>query len=403
MSTRRAFLGQAAAFALASPAILRKARAAETPGVTSSEIKVGQTMPYRGPASAYGAIGRTQSAYVRMINESGGVNGRKINFISLDDAYSPPKTVEQTRRLVEAEGVAFIHASVGTPTNLAVREYLNNAKVPQLTIESGAGLFNDPERYPWSVPGIFQYRTDARILAKLIQTTRPDAKIAVLYQNDDFGRDYLKGVQDHLGSERASMLVKAVSYETTDPTVDSQIIALQSSGADTLVIAATPKAAAQAIRKSYDLGWSPARYMSYVSASIPAVLKPAGIEKSKDIVTTAVLKDPSDPTWKDDPDVARYIGFMAKYMPGVSYTDYFATAGYTMGQLLVDIVKRSGDDLSRENLRKQAVTMKNFQASLGLPGVTYNLTPTDYTPIHQARLQKFDGESWRLFGDLLSG
>ncbi len=403
MTTRRAFLASASAFTLASPAVLRLARASEAPGVTASEVKVGQTIAYSGPASAYGMIGRAELAYLKMINDHGGINGRKINLVSVDDGYSPPKTVEQTRRLVEEENVAFIHASLGTAPNLAIRQYLNDKKIPQLTIQSGASVFADPEHYPWSVPGIFQYRTEGRIFARHILATRPEAKIAALYQNDDFGRDYVSGLKDVLGSEHAAMLLKAVSYETTDPTVDSQIIALQGSGADTLIIAATPKAAAQAIRKTGDLGWSPTRYMSYVSASIPAVLKPAGIEKAKGVITTAVLKDPSDPTWADDPDVKTYIAFMEQYMPGVGYTDFFATAGYSYAEALVNLIKLCGDDLSRDNALKQSINIKDFRLALNLPGVAINLTPSDYTPYHQARLQSFDGQSWRLFGDLLSG
>jgi branched-chain amino acid transport system substrate-binding protein len=402
MSTRRAFIASASAFAIAAPAILRRARAANAPGVTDTEIKIGQTMPYSGPASAYGMIGRTEQAYLRMINDNGGVNGRKVTLISLDDAYSPPKTVEQTRRLVEEEGVAFIHASLGTAPNLAIREYLNSAKVPHLTIQSGAGVFADPEHYPWSVPGIFQYRTEGRIFAKHILANRPDAKIALLYQNDDLGRDYLNGIKDVLGGERASMLVKALSYETAEPTVDSQVIALQGSGADTFVIAATPKPAAQAIRKSFDLGWSPERYVAYPSASTPAVLKPAGLEKSKGVVSTAVLKDIGDPAWADDPEVKAYIAFVDKYLPGTVHADLFVTAGYSYAESLVYLLKQCGDDLSRDNVLKQAINFKDFRLSLDLPGVTINISPTDYTPFRQAHMQRFDGERWTLFGDLVS-
>jgi len=400
MTTRRAFIASASAFALAAPSILR---AASAPGVTEAEIKVGQTLPYSGPASAYGMIGRAELAYLRMINESGGVNGRKITLVSLDDGYSPPKTVEQTRRLIEVENVAFLHGSLGTAPNLAVRDYLNTAKIPQLLIQSGASVFADPEHYPWTVPGIFQYRTEGRMFTKHIVGTRPDAKIALLYQNDDFGRDYLKGIKDVLGADRGGMLVRDISYETTDPTVDSQVISLQSSGADTFVIAATPKFAAQALRKTFDLGWSPARYLTYASGSIPAVLKPAGIEKSKGVITTAVLKDPSDPTWAEDPDMKKYIAFIEKYAPGVAYSDFFAAAGYSYGEALVYLIRQCGDDLSRENVLKQATHLKDYRLALNLPGVTINISPTDYTPYHQARLQSFDGQSWRLFGDLLSG
>jgi branched-chain amino acid transport system substrate-binding protein len=272
-----------------------------------------------------------------------------------------------------------------------------------LSISSGAATFNDPEHFPWTVPGIFQYRTDARILVKQILASRRESKIALIYQNDDFGRDYVQSIKDVLGLDRESVLVKAVSYETIEPTVDSQIISLKSSGADTVIIAATPKAAAQAIRKIYDIDWMPARYMSYVSASIPAVLKPAGIEKSKGIATTATLKDPSDPTWADDTEMQGYIAFMKEYMPGVGYTDFFATAGYSYAENLVNLIKRCGDDLSRGNILKQATNIKGFRYSLGLPGVTIDVTAADYNPFHQARLQRFDGESWRLFGEVMNG
>lgn len=403
MFSRRDFLKSTTAFAVASPAITKFARAVGMPGVTDTEIKVGQTMPYSGPASAYGMIGRANLAYVRMINDQGGINGRKINLISLDDGYSAPKTVEQTRRLVEVENVAFIHSSLGTATNLAIRGYLNTARIPQLSILAGAATFNDPEHFPWTVPGNFQYRTDAHILTKQILLSNPESKIALIYQNDDFGRDYLQGVKETLGLDRALLLVRAISYEVIEPTIDSQIISLQSSGADTLIIAATPKPAAQAIRKTYDIGWAPTRYMSFISASIPAVLKPAGLEKSKDVATAATLKDPSDPTWADDPEMKNYVAFMEKYLPGVGYTDFYATSGYSYAENLINLLKKCGSDLSRENILNQATNIKEFRNSLGLPGVTINITPNDYNPYHQARLQRFSGESWKLFGDVVSG
>jgi branched-chain amino acid transport system substrate-binding protein len=280
MITRR-FLLQSAAAAAYSAQGFRAARAENVPGVTDTEIKIGQTIPYSGPASAFGAIGRTETAYFKMINDQGGINGRKIDFISLDDGYSPPKTVEQVRRLVELEHVAFLANSIGTPQNAAVRQYCNDNKVPQLFVQSGAPMFADPQHYPWTIPGIPSYRTEAHIYAKHILSTKPDAKIAVLYQNDDFGKGYLNGLRDVLGPDRAGMIVKEGSYETSEPTVDSQVVTLQASGANVLIIAATPKFAAQAIRKSFDLGWAATRYLSYVSASVPAVMKPAGLEKSK--------------------------------------------------------------------------------------------------------------------------
>jgi branched-chain amino acid transport system substrate-binding protein len=281
MITRRFLLQSAAAAVAYSAQGYRAARAENAPGVTDTEIKIGQTIPYSGPASAFGAIGRTETAYFKMINDQGGINGRKIDFISLDDGYSPPKTVEQVRRLVELEHVAFLANSIGTPQNAAVRQYCNDNKVPQLFVQSGAPMFADPQHYPWTIPGIPSYQTEAHIYAKHILSTKPDAKIAVLYQNDDFGKGYLNGLRDVLGPDRAGMIVKEGSYETSEPTVDSQVVTLQASGANVLIIAATPKFAAQAIRKSFDLGWAATRYLSYVSASVPAVMKPAGLEKSK--------------------------------------------------------------------------------------------------------------------------
>jgi len=403
MATRRSFIRNSANILALGALAVAKVRAADLPGVTDTEIKVGQTFPYSGPASSYGLSGRIQLAYLKMINERGGVNGRKITLISLDDAYSPPKTVEQTRRLVEQEQVAFIWGSLGTPTNMAIREYLNNAKIPQLFIATGTSTFNDPERFPWTLPGLFQYRTESRIFTKHILASDANAKISILYQNDDFGRDYLNGIYDVLGAQNEKALVKALSYEVSDPTVDSQIITLKGSGANNLVLAATPKAAAQAIRKSFDLDWRPERYVTYASSAITSVMKTAGVEKSKGVISSAIVKNPDDPAWKDDPAILEYFTFMAKYMPGEPTVDYSASLAYEAGWTLVELISRCGNDLSREHILWQATHLENVRGPMLLPGGVIETTPTDYRPLRSAQLERFDGERWQLFGDPISG
>jgi branched-chain amino acid transport system substrate-binding protein len=402
MITRRTFL-QSSAAAAAFAASASSARADNAPGVTDTEIKIGQTMPYSGPASAYGVIGRTEAAYFKMINEQGGINGRKINFISLDDAYSPPKTVEQVRRLVEDEKVAFTFQTLGTAPNLAIRQYLNDNKVPQLFVSTGAAVFSDPEHFPWTIGFNPNYQTEAHIYAKEILTTKPDGKIALLYQNDGFGKDYLKGLQDVLGADHAGMLVKAVSYETSEPTVDSQIVTLQGSGADILVIGATPKFAAQAIRKSFDLGWNATRYVSNVSGSIATVLKPAGLDKSKGVITSAYVKDPTDEALKDDPGVKEWKAFCEKEMSNKEFIDANASYGYGAAQVMIHVLKQCGADLSRENVMKQAANIKDLPVPTLLNGLMINTSPTNFSPIRQMQLGKFDGQSWQQFGDLLMG
>ncbi len=401
MITRRSFLHTGAAGA----AFLAGARAAhaDTPGVTDTEIKIGQTMPYSGPASAYGVIGRVEAAYFKMINEQGGVNGRKINFISLDDAYSPPKTVEQVRKLVEDEKVAFLFNTLGTAPNLAIRQYLNDNKVPQLFVATGAAVFADPEHFPWTIGFNPNYQTEARIYAKHILATKPDGKIAVLFQNDGFGKDYLTGLKDVLGADKAAMIVKEASYETSEPTVDSQIVTLQGSGADILIIAATPKFAAQAIRKSFDLGWNATRYVSNVSYSIGAVLKPAGLEKSKGLITGSYGKDVTDAKFKDDPGVLEWKAFSDKYLTPKEYIDLNASYGYGAAQTMVQVLKQCGADLSRDNVLKQAASLKALQLPMLLDGIVLNTSPTNYSPIRQLQLAQFDGESWKLFGDIITG
>ena len=402
MITRRTFLqSTAAAAALAAGA--GSARADNAPGVTDAEIKIGQTMPYSGPASAYGVIGRTEAAYFKMINEQGGVNGRKINLISLDDAYSPPKTVEQVRRLVEDEKVAFCFQTLGTAPNLAIRQYLNDNKVPQLFVSTGASVFSDPEHFPWTMGYNPNYQTEAHIYAKDILATKPDGKIALLYQNDGFGKDYLKGLQDVLGADHAGMLVKTASYETSEPTVDSQIVTLQGSGADILIIGATPKFAAQAIRKSFDLGWNATRYISNVSPSIATVLKPAGLDKSKGLITSGYVKDPTDETLKDDPGIKEWRAFCDKYMSDKEFIDVNATYAFGAAMVMVHVLKQCGSDLSRENIMKQAAGIQGLQVPILLNGMTINTSPTNFSPIRQMQLARFDGESWRPYGELFTG
>jgi branched-chain amino acid transport system substrate-binding protein len=400
MITRRTFL-QSSAAATAFAASAGSARADNAPGVTDTEIKIGQTMPYSGPASAYGVIGRADTAYFKMINEQGGVNGRKINLISLDDAYSPPKTVEQIRRLVEQEQVAFIFNSLGTPSNAAVRQYLNDNKVPQLFVATGAAMFSDPKNFPWTMGWQPNYQTEAAIFAKHILKTKPDAKIAALYQNDGFGKDYLIGFKEGLGADHAGMVIKEVSYETSEPTVDSQIVTLQGSGADLFLIAATPKFAAQAIRKTYDIGWTPVRYMTDVSQSIATVMKPAGLEKSKGVITAVYGKDPTDAHWKDDPGFKEYAAFIAKYMSPNDLIDANAVYGFGAAATMTQVLKQCGNDLSRENVMKQAANLKDLELPMALPGIKINTSPDNFSPIRQEQLALFNGESWERFGELL--
>jgi branched-chain amino acid transport system substrate-binding protein len=397
MTTRRSLLqsgaGAVAAFAFGG----RSARAANAPGITDTEIRIGQTMPYSGPASAYGVEGKADAAYFRMINEMGGVNGRKINLISLDDGYSPPKTVEQIRRLVEQERVAFIFNSLGTPTNAAIRQYLNDNRVPQLFIASGAVMFSDPQRFPWTMGFIPNFRAEARIYARHIVATKPEAKIGVLYQNDSFGKDYLIGLKDALGADRGAKVIKEVSFEIYEPTVDSQIATLQGSGADVLLIAATDKFAAQAIRREFDIDRTPARYLAYPSRSVVAVMKPAGLEKSKGVISANFAKDPTDPHWKDDPGMKEWQAFGAKYLSKTDLIDANAAAGFTYAAILIPVLKQCGADLSRENIMRQAANLKGIELPLFLPGVKVNTSPT----IRQMQLATFNGESWELFGEIL--
>ena len=388
-----------AAIALAaSPATAQKNNA---PGVTDTEIKIGQTMPYSGPASAYGAIGKSEAAYLAMINEHGGINGRKLTLVSLDDGYSPPKTFEQTRRLVEQDNVALIFSSLGTPTGVVVRKYLNEKKVPQLFQASGATFWGDHEHFSWSMGWQPNYQTEGAIYGHYLLKTKPDAKVAVLYQNDDAGRDYFAGFKAGLGEAAAKKMIIAVAtYETTDPTLDSQIVTLQSSGADVLFDNTTPKFAAQAIRKVYDVGWKPLHFLMSVATSVSAVMEPAGFEKGQGIITAAYLKDPNDPQWKDDQAYKDWLAFMNKYDPDGNLGDSFNVYGYSMAQTLVQLLKQCGNDLSRDNIMKQAAAL-DIELPMLLPGIKVHTSPTDFYPLQRMRLARFEGKQWVLFGEVI--
>ena len=371
------------------------------PGVTDTEIKIGQTVPYSGPNSMYGTIGRAQAAYFEMINAKGGVNGRKIRLISLDDAFSPPKTVEHTRRLVESDNVLLIFSSLGTPTNSAIYKYLNAQKVPQLFAISGAAKFDDPKQYPWTMRWHPAFQTEGAIYARYILQNNPKAKIAVLYQNDDFGKEYLKGFKEGLGDSAATQVVAEASYEITDPSVGSQIISLKTSGADTFVDFSTAKATAQAIREVYDKGWRPLHIVSQVSTSLTGVLTPAGLDKSTGLISSAYYKDPTDPHWANDPALRAWRDWMQQYYPDGDRTDGQNVLAYTIAQALVHVLKQCGDDLSRENVMRQAAILNGVELPMLLPGIRMQTGPSHYAPFHQLWLQKFDGKQWVLFGGVM--
>ena len=387
------------AAALASPATLAQKK--YDPGASDAEIRIGNTNPYSGPASAYGTIGKTITAYFKMVDDQGGINRRKINFISYDDAYSPPKTVEMVRKLVEQDNVLFVFQTLGTPSNTAIHKYMNMKKVPQLHVATGASKWNDPKNFPWTMGWQPNYQTEARIYAKSILQTKPDVKIGVLYQNDDYGKDYLKGLKDGLGDKAAKAIVAEVSYEVSDPTVDSQIVQLQASGANVFFNVGTPKFAAQAIRKAYDIGWKPVQYLNNVSSSIGAVLTPAGLEKSVGIITTAYLKDYSDAQWASDPAVKRWESFMKKYYPAGDLNDVSNLYGYTVARTLEQVLKQCGDNLTRGNVMKQAASMKGQYIDTLLPGITITTSDDDYAPIESVQMQRFNGKRWERFGEVM--
>jgi branched-chain amino acid transport system substrate-binding protein len=372
-------------------------------GATDTEIKIGNTMPYSGPASAYGVVGKTEEAYFKKINAEGGINGRKITFISYDDAYSPPKTVEQVRRLVESDEVLLVFSSLGTPSNSAVHKYLNAKKVPQLFVATGATKWGDPKEFPWTMGWQPSYQSEGRIYSKFLLKEKPDAKIAVLYQNDDFGKDILKGLTDGLGAKAASMIVAEDAYEVSEPTIDGHIVKLKATGADVFINFSTPKFAAQAIKKIAELGWKPQQIVVNVSASVASVIKPAGFENAQGIISAQYTKDGVDPLWKDDPDVKEFDAFMDKWFPEGNKADSLVLSGYALAETMVRVLQQCGDDLTRANVMKQAANLKDFEPAGLLPGIKINTSATDFYPIKQLQMMRFKGESWELFGPVIDG
>jgi branched-chain amino acid transport system substrate-binding protein len=371
-------------------------------GASDTEIKIGNVEAYSGPASAYGIIGKTEEAYFKMVNDNGGVNGRKINFISYDDGYSPPKTVEQIRKLVESDEVFLVFNALGTPTQSAVQKYQNSKKVPQLFLATGASKWNDPKDFPWTMGFQPSYRVEARIFAKYILKEKPNAKVAVFYQNDDFGKDYVAGLKDVFGDKASSLIVAEESYETTEPSIDSHIVKLKGTGADVFVNISTPKFAAQAIKKMAELEWKPMHLMTDVSISIGAVMKPAGLDASEGVLSAGYLKDASDPQWKDDAGMKKFMAFIDKYMPGANISDANLVYGYAAAQTMVQVLQQCGDNLTRENVMKQAASLKGFAPDTLIPGITISTSPTDFAPIEQLRMMRFTGGKWDLFGDIIS-
>jgi branched-chain amino acid transport system substrate-binding protein len=370
-------------------------------GASDTEIKIGNIMPYSGPASAYGVIGKTEQAYFAMINAEGGINGRKVTFLSYDDGYSPPKAVEQVRKLVEDDGVLLIFNPLGTPSNSAIHKYMNSKKVPQLFVATGASKWNDPKNFPWTMGWQPSYQVEAQIYAKYLLKHKPDAKIGVLYQNDDFGKDYLKGLKDGLGP-KGSMIVAEESYETTEPSIDSHVVKLKAAGADVFISVTTPKFAAQAIKKLAEIDWHPLQILSNVSASVGGVMKPAGYENSQGILSANYAKDGADPQWNNDPGMKKFYAFLDKYFPEADRLNNSVVYGYGVAQTLVKVLQMCGDELTRENVMKQAASLKDFEPDTLLPGIKINTSPTDFAPIKQLQMMRFKGEKWELFGDVIS-
>jgi branched-chain amino acid transport system substrate-binding protein len=384
----------------ASPASAQKKY---DPGASDTEIKIGNINPYSGPASAYGAIGKSIDAFFKKINAEGGVNGRKINFISYDDGYNPAKAVEQARKLVEDDEVLLIFQSLGTASNTAIQKYMNAKQVPQLFVATGATKWGDPKNFPWTMGWQPSYQSESQIYAQYILKNHPNGKIGILYQNDDYGKDYVKGLKDGLGDKAKTMIVAEQPYEVTDPTIASQMINLKASGADIFFNVTTPKFAAQAIQKAAEIGWKPVHILNGVSTSITSVLKPAGLENSKGVLSTGYLKDITDPQWKDDAGMKNYFAFMAKYFPEGDNTNYFTAYGFTVAQTMVQVLKQCGDNLTRENVMKQAASLKELQQDLFLPGIKINTSPADFHPLKQNQMQKFNGERWEYFGPIMTG
>jgi branched-chain amino acid transport system substrate-binding protein len=370
-------------------------------GVTATEIKIGNTNPYSGPASAYGTIGKVIGAYFKKVNDEGGINGRKINYITYDDQYSPPKTVEMVRRLVEQDQVAALFQTLGTPPNSAIHKYVNQQKVPHLFVATGATKWNDPKAFPWTMGYQPNYQTEGRLYAQYVLKNVPDAKVGILYQNDDYGKDYLKGFEDGLGEAAKKLVVMKQSYEVTDPTIDSQIVNLKNSGANVFFNITIPKFAVQAIKKANDIGWKPLHFLNNVSSSLGTVLKPAGVEASRGLITALYMKEITDPQWKNDKAFQEWVAFMKKYYPEGAIDQQENAFGYNVAILMTQVLKQCGNDLSRENIMKQAANVKNFELPLLLPGIKVNTSPTDHAPIEQEQLAKFDGEKWSLFGEVL--
>jgi branched-chain amino acid transport system substrate-binding protein len=371
-------------------------------GASDTEIKIGNIMPYSGPASAYGVIGKTEAAYFNKINAEGGINGRKINFITYDDGYSPPKAVEQARKLVESDEVLVVFNPLGTPSNTAIEKYMNSKKVPQLFVATGATKWNEPKEFPWTMGWQPSYQSEARIYGKYLLKEKPNAKIGVFYQNDDFGKDYLKGLKDGLGAKAASMIIAEEGYETSEPSIDNHIVKLKTSGADVFISITTPKFAAQAIKKLAEMNWTPLHIVSNVSASVGGVIKPAGFENAQGILSAAYAKDGADAQWNNDPGMKKFYEFLAKYDSDANKLDGSVVYGYGAAQTLVQVLKQCGDDLTRENVMKQAASLKNFTPDTLLPGVTINTSATDFAPIKQLQMMRFKGEKWELFGDIIT-
>ncbi len=396
MTGRLRFLALILALGLALP----MAALAADPGVTATEIKIGHTNPYSGNLSAYGTIGKAIAAYFKKVNDEGGINGRKINFISYDDGYLPPKTVEMARKLVESDQVLLLFNTLGTPPNSAIHKYMNEEKVPHLFVATGATKWGDPKNFPWTMGFQPNYQVEGKIYAQYILKNIPNAKVGILYQNDDYGKDYLKGFKDGLGDTAKKLIVLEQSYEATDPTVDSQIVNLKNSGANVFFNITIPKFAAQAIKKSHDIGWKPTHFLNNVSSSVSAVLKVAGIEASKGLITVLYTKDPTDPQWKNDQGFKDWLAWMKKYYPEGNVEDGFNVYGYSVAQTMVQVLKQCGNDLSRANVMRQAANLKDFSLPMLLPGIKINTSPTDFYPIEQEQLAKFDGERWALFGEI---
>ena len=395
---RRTILSALLAALALAPAVTM---AADTPGVTATEIKIGNTNPYSGPASAYGTIGKALGAYFKKVNEEGGINGRKINYVTYDDAYSPPKTVEMVRKLVEQDQVALLFQTLGTPTNTAIHKYMNQQKVPHIFVATGATKWNDPKNHAWTMGWQPNYQTEGRIYANYILKNVPDAKIGILYQNDDYGKDYRKGLHDGLGEAAAKkMIVMEQTYEVTDPTIDSQIVNLKNSGANVFFNVTIPKFAVQAIKKAHDIGWKPLHLLNNVSSSLGTTLKPAGLEASKGLITALYMKEITDPQWKNDKGYLDWVAWMKKYYPEGALDDQANAYAYSVAQTLMQVLKQCGNDLSRENIMKQAASLKNLELPLLLPGIKINTSATDFAPIEQEQLARFDGERWGLFGEL---